>query len=58
MAQRLSEAFGQPVVVENEPAAAPRSVPTRSPRPRPTVTLLFTNDATFVLNPLLFPTLP
>jgi tripartite-type tricarboxylate transporter receptor subunit TctC len=59
MAQRLSEAFGQGVVVENRAggntAIGADAVAKAAPDG---YTLLFTNDATFVLNPLLFPKLP
>ena len=58
MAHRLSETLGQPVIVENRTGgntaigadAVAKSAPDG-------YTLLFTNDATFVLNPVLFPTL-
>lgn len=58
LGQKMSEALGQPAVIENRPGAntaigadaVAKSVPDGH-------TLLFTNDATFVLNPLLFPTL-
>ena len=58
MAQRMSEVLSQPVVVENRTGgntaigadAVAKSAPDG-------YTLLFTNDATFVLNPVLFPTL-
>ena len=59
MGQRLSELLGQPVVVENRAGgntgigaeAVAKSAPDGH-------TLLFTNDATFVANPVLFPKLP
>ena len=59
MGQRMSEVLGQPVVVENRAGgntaigadAVAKSAPDG-------YTLMFTNDATFVLNPLLFPKLP
>jgi tripartite-type tricarboxylate transporter receptor subunit TctC len=59
MGVRLSESLGQPVIIDNRPGAntaigaelVARSAPDGH-------TLLFTNDATFVLNPLLFPDLP
>jgi tripartite-type tricarboxylate transporter receptor subunit TctC len=58
MAHRLSETLGQPVIVENRTGgntaigadAVAKSAPDG-------YTLLFTNDATFVLNPVLFPAL-
>lgn len=58
MGQRLSEVLGQPVVIDNRTGAntvigaeaVARSVADGH-------TLLFTNDATFVLNPVLFPAL-
>ena len=58
MAQRMSETLGQSVVVENRTGgntaigadAVAKSAPDG-------YTVLFTNDATFVLNPVLFPTL-
>jgi tripartite-type tricarboxylate transporter receptor subunit TctC len=58
MGQRMSELLGQAVVVENRTGgntaigadAVAKSAPDG-------YTLLFTNDATFVLNPVLFPTL-
>lgn len=57
--ERLSRRLGQPVVVENRSGgntaigaeAVARSAPDGH-------TLLFTNDATFVLNPVMFPNLP
>lgn len=58
MGQRLSEALGQPVVIENKPGGntviGAQAVTGAAPDGH---TLLFTNDATFVLNPLLFPSL-
>jgi len=58
MAQRMSETLGQPVIVENRTGgntaigadAVAKSTPDG-------YTVLFTNDATFVLNPVLFPAL-
>ena len=57
--ERLSKAFGQTFIIDNRPGgntaigaeAVARSAPDGH-------TLLFTNDATFVLNPVLSPTLP
>lgn len=59
MGQRLSETLGQPVVIENRSGgntsigadAVAKSAADGH-------TLLFTNDATFVLNPVLFASLP
>lgn len=56
--QRMSEALGQPVIVENRTGgntAIGADAVAKSPADGYTV--LFTNDATFVLNPVLFPTL-
>lgn len=59
MGQRLSEVLGQPVVVENRAggntAIGVEAVAKASPDGH---TLLFTNDATFVGNPALYPSLP
>lgn len=59
MGQRLSEALGQQVVIENRSggntAIGADAVAKAAPDGH---TLLFTNDATFVLNPVLFPSLP
>lgn len=57
--QRMAELLGQPVVVENR-SGANTSIGAEAVARSPADghTLLFTNDATFVLNPLLFPTLP
>ncbi|HEY8359755.1 MAG TPA: tripartite tricarboxylate transporter substrate binding protein [Ramlibacter sp.] len=57
--QRMSELLGQPVVVENR-AGANTNIGAEAVAKSPADghTLLFTNDATFVLNPVLFPTLP
>ena len=38
LAQRLTDSFGQTVIVENRPAAPVRSAWILSPRPRPTAT--------------------
>ena len=59
MGQRMSELLGQPVVVENR-AGANTNIGAEAVAKSPADghTLLFTNDATFVLNPVLFPTLP
>jgi tripartite-type tricarboxylate transporter receptor subunit TctC len=57
--QRMSELLGQPVVVENR-AGGNTNIGAEAVAKAPADghTLLFTNDATFVLNPVLFPTLP
>ena len=58
MAQRMSEVLSQPVVVENRTGgntAIGADAVAKSPPDG--YTILFTNDATFVLNPVLFPTL-
>lgn len=57
--QRMSELLGQPVVVENR-AGANTNIGAEAVAKSPADghTLLFTNDATFVLNPVLFPRLP
>ncbi|HUQ76671.1 MAG TPA: tripartite tricarboxylate transporter substrate binding protein [Burkholderiales bacterium] len=58
MGQRMSEVLAQPVVVENRTGgntAIGADAVARSAADG--YTLLFTNDATFVLNPVLFPTL-
>ncbi len=58
MAQRMSELLGQPVVVENRTggntAIGAEAVAKSAPDGH---TLLFTNDATYVANPVLFPKL-
>ncbi len=57
--QRMSELLGQPVVVENR-SGANTSIGAEAVAKSPAdgYTLLFTNDATFVANPILFPRLP
>ena len=58
MGQRLSEILGQPVIIDNRTGANTAigaDAATKSPADGHT--LLFTNDATFVLNPVLFPAL-
>ncbi len=58
VAQKLSEILGQPVLVDNKPGAntgiGAEAVAKSSPDG---YTLMFTNDATFVLNPALWTTL-
>jgi tripartite-type tricarboxylate transporter receptor subunit TctC len=57
--QRMSELLGQPVVVENRAGGNTNiGAEAAAKAPADGHTLLFTNDATFVLNPVLFPTLP
>ena len=57
--QRLSELLGQPVIIENR-AGANTAIGTEAVAKSAAdgYTLLFTNDATFVANPVLFPKLP
>ncbi len=59
VAQRLGEILGQQVLVDNRPGAN-TGIGTEAVAKSATdgYTLLFTNDATFVLNPALFATLP
>ncbi len=57
--QRMSEMLGQAVIVENRSGANTAIGADAVARaPGDGYTLLFTNDATFVLNPLVFPALP
>lgn len=59
MGQRMSELLGQPVVIENRAGANTAIGAEAVARAAPDgYTLLFTNDATFVANPLLYPKLP
>ena len=59
MGQRLSEVLGQPVVVENRAGGNTAiGVDVVAKAPADGHTLLFTNDATFVGNPALYPSLP
>jgi tripartite-type tricarboxylate transporter receptor subunit TctC len=59
VAQKLSEILGQPVIIDNKPGANSGIGAADVARATPDGhTLLFTNDATFVLNPLLFASLP
>jgi tripartite-type tricarboxylate transporter receptor subunit TctC len=56
--QKMSEALGQPVIIENRTGANTGIGADAVAKSAPDgYTLLFTNDATFVLNPVLFPTL-
>jgi tripartite-type tricarboxylate transporter receptor subunit TctC len=56
--QRMSELLGQPVVIENRTGANTAIGADAVAKSAPDgYTVLFTNDATFVLNPVLFPTL-
>ncbi len=57
--QRLTQSLGQPFIVENKPGADSALGTSFVAKSAPDgYTLLFTNDATFVLNPLLFQNLP
>ena len=59
VAQRLGEIVGQQVLVDNRPGANTGiGAEAVAKAPADGYTLMFTNDATFVLNPALFPTLP
>ena len=59
VAQRLGEIVGQQVLVDNRPGANTGiGAEAVAKAPPDGYTLMFTNDATFVLNPALFPTLP
>ncbi|MDW5442139.1 tripartite tricarboxylate transporter substrate binding protein [Polaromonas sp. SM01] len=58
MGQRLSEILGQPVIIDNRSGANTAiGADAAAKSPADGHTLLFTNDATFVLNPVLFPAL-
>ena len=58
VSKRLSEDFSQPLVVENKPGGNTGIAASNVARSAPDgYTLLFTNDATYVLNPLIFKTL-
>jgi tripartite-type tricarboxylate transporter receptor subunit TctC len=58
MGQKMSEAIGQPVVIENRTGANTAIGADAVAKSAPDgYTVLFTNDATFVLNPVLFPKL-
>lgn len=58
MGQRLSEILGQPVIIDNRTGANTAiGADAAAKSPADGHTLLFTNDATFVLNPVLFPAL-
>ena len=59
VAAKLGEVLGQPVVVDNKPGAnSGIGAEAVAKAPADGYTLFFTNDATFVLNPLLFTKLP
>ncbi len=59
VAQGLSEKWGQSVVVENRPGGRTFIGTTAVTKSAPDgYTLLFTADGTFILNPLLYPSLP
>ncbi len=59
VAQRLGEILGQQVLVDNRPGANTGiGAEAVAKAPADGYTLMFTNDATFVLNPALFATLP
>ena len=59
VAQRLGEIVGQQVLVDNRPGANTGiGAEAVAKAPADGYTLMFTNDATFVLNPALFATLP
>ncbi|MFI5444483.1 Bug family tripartite tricarboxylate transporter substrate binding protein [Polaromonas sp. UC242_47] len=58
MGQRLSDILGQPVIIDNRTGANTAiGADAAAKSPADGHTLLFTNDATFVLNPVLFPAL-
>ena len=58
MGQKMSEAIGQPVVIENRTGANTAiGADAVAKSAADGHTVLFTNDATFVLNPVLFPKL-
>ena len=58
-AQRLGEILGQQMLVDNRPGANTGiGAEAVAKAPADGYTLMFTNDATFVLNPVLFATLP
>lgn len=55
VATKLGEVLGQPVLIDNKPGAnSGIGAETVAKAPADGYTLFFTNDATFVLNPLLF----
>ena len=59
VAQRLGEILGQQMLVDNRPGANTGiGAEAVAKAPADGYTLMFTNDATFVLNPALFATLP
>ena len=58
VSQRLTEILGQPIVIENKPGANTAiGADLVAKSPADGYTLMFTNDATFVLNPALMPAL-
>lgn len=58
MAQRLSQSLGQTVLIDNKPGANTSIGADFVAKAQPDgYTLLFSNDATFVLNPAVFPSL-
>jgi tripartite-type tricarboxylate transporter receptor subunit TctC len=59
VAQRLSEHWGEPVVIENRAGGNTMTGTVAAAKSEPDgYTLFFTADQTFILNPLLYPTLP
>jgi tripartite-type tricarboxylate transporter receptor subunit TctC len=59
LGQRLSELWGQPVVVENRPGAGTTlGADAVAKSPRDGYTLLFTDSASFVINPHIYVTMP
>ena len=58
VAQRLSDILGQPLLIDNKPGANTAiGADAVAKAPADGYTLMFTNDATFVLNPALFTSL-